>query len=47
VAAGSFRVNGEQLGPGDSVRARDELLVVDGAGQLLVVRVAELSSART
>lgn len=38
VAAGSFRVNGEQLEAGDSVRAREELLVVDGTGQLLVVQ---------
>jgi hypothetical protein len=38
VASGSFQVNGEPVDAGDSVRARDELLVVDGAGELLVIR---------
>ena len=52
VAAGSFLVNGAQLGPGDSVRAIDETVVADGAGQLLVVRsgsssAPEVSAART
>jgi redox-sensitive bicupin YhaK (pirin superfamily) len=45
VGAGSFRVNGEQLDAGDSVRARDELLVVDGAGQLLVVQAGDEQEA--
>ena len=44
VASGAFHVNGMQLGPGDSLRARDELLVVDGAGQLLVVRASALTA---
>lgn len=38
VASGSFDVNGQRLGAGDSVRARAESLVIDGAGELLVVR---------
>jgi quercetin 2,3-dioxygenase len=38
VAAGSFRVNGAELGPGDSLRATEETLVAEGSGQLLVVR---------
>lgn len=40
VGAGSFRINDDQLDAGDSVRATGELLVVDGAGQLLVVTAA-------
>jgi hypothetical protein len=38
VASGSFDVNGQRLSAGDSVRARAESLVIDGAGELLVVR---------
>ena len=43
VADGSFEIDGVRLEVGDSVRAREEQLVVTGAGQLLVVRAGDVT----